>query len=135
MQLAESQVNSSSLAEVFSAAFMDVSDLDSDSFRVNGEKLTIVVELDHQRKYIKFCVLNRLQNINLDEASIILNKMNFEYIFAKFCAIEHAGCLYFTSHYFMSYKKGLMKYQLVDNFRNFEKVTLEAGITGLGQYF
>lgn len=134
MQLAESQVSPSSLAEVFSAAFMDVSDLDSDSFRVNGEKLTIMVELDQHRKYIRFCVLNRMQNINIDEASTILNKMNFEYVFAKFSAIEHAGFLYFTSHYFMSYKKGLIKYQLVDNVRNFEKVTIEAGIAGLGQY-
>ena len=135
MQLTENQVSASSLADVFSSAFMDVSGLGPADFSVDGENLTIGVEVDSERKFLKFNSINRMNNIDLEAAAIISNRMNFEYVFASFAAVEHEGNIYYTSAYYMSYKKGIIKHQLVDNFKNFEKITLDAGRSELGQYF
>ncbi|QOX80450.1 hypothetical protein FY034_16410 [Trichlorobacter lovleyi] len=135
MQLVESQVNASALVEIFGAAFMDVTDFDADSFRVKGEKVPVNVTVDSDRKLIKFHFFNRMKNINMATASQIANKMNEEYIFVSFSAVEYEGTIFFTSSYYMTFKKGLIKYQLVDNLKTFERITLEAAMAEFGDYF
>ena len=135
MQLAESQVNASALVEVFGSAFMDIDNFKGDSFKVSGEKIPISVQVDTDRKLIKFSFYNVLKNINIAQAAAIINKMNEDYIFVKFSAVEYEDSIFYSASYFMSYKKGLIKFQLVDNIKAFERITLEAGLEELGEYF
>lgn len=133
--LTENQVSASALAEIFGSAFMDVSDLDSKSFIVDGEKLTIRVSIVEQRHLIKFFIFNKMKNINMSKASLITNKMNEDYILNSFSAIEHEGQVIYSSSYYMSYRKGLIKFQLIDNIKNFERIALEAALEEFDGHF
>jgi hypothetical protein len=135
VQLTESQVSASALAEVFSSAFMDVYDLDADSFRVKGDRIGVYVEVDKDKKFIKYSFINKMNNINISAITQVMNKMNQEYYFLKFSLVPYDNNYFYTSHYYMSFKKGIINYQLVDNLKMFERVTYEAAMSELGDYF
>lgn len=124
MQLSESQVSASKLADIFSQAFIDTSDLDATEFKVQGENVRIGIEVDSDRKLIKMRIIQMLANLSLSKAANIMNVINSEKILAKFSAVEYEGNVFLDADYVISYEKGLIAYHLISNVKFFEKVVV-----------
>ena len=118
----EDQVNAEALADIFRAAFMDVSAVTGDSFTVKGIqfpfRLAITVEPGH--KLISFMDRNRLHRINFDQALHLCNEANLTLGPARFLVMQHQDALVAITHYQMTYERGLVPFHLVASFRTFE---------------
>lgn len=124
MQLSESQVSASKLADIFNQAFIDTSDLDSNEFKVKGETVPVGIEVDSDRKLIKMRIVEILAGLSLPEAASIMNEINSQRILAKFSAVEYEGHIFLDADYVMSYEKGLIAYHLISNVKFFEKIVV-----------
>lgn len=124
MQLNEAQINASKLADVFSGAFMEVTDLNGNSFEVKAERVPVKVTIDEDRKYINLEIIQRLKNITIEQAIMLANKINAEVIMARFYIVEVEGMLLLVADYLQNYERGLLAYHLVDNLKTFEKVVV-----------
>jgi len=131
-QLKDSEVTTAALIEVFESAFLKVDDKEAESFKVQCENLKATVLIDEQRKFLSFRIIYGLSgSINLSEALVRANKVNEEYIFIKFAAIEYEGEIYLESKYYLTYEDSLNAFQLVTLVKKFEKYTVDA----LREYF
>lgn len=125
MQLNEAQISASKLADVFSGAFMDVSELEENFFSVKAEALQVRVKVDSKRKYIILEIAQVLYNISLEEASKIANKINSERMLARIFFVEIEGALLMIADYYLSFDRGLIAYHLVNTVKFFEGVVLD----------
>ncbi len=131
-QLKDSEVSIAALIDVFESAFMKIEDKEAESFKVQCENLRATVLLDTERKFISFRIIYGLSgSINLSDALVRANKVNEEYIFIKFAAIEYEGDIYLESKYYMTFEDSLNAFQAVTLVKKFEKYTVDA----LREYF
>lgn len=135
MQLAEPEVNAPTLAGVFRDAFMDVSDVGTNSLHVKADKIKVAVTVMPELKCIRYSYHIKIDKFSVDKALQITNKLNEDYIFAQFAAVEESGALNLLTTQYMTYKQGLIKYHLIDSLATFEGIILEAGNEGFGVSF
>ena len=123
--LEENQVTVQKLIEIFESAFMDVSNIEINEgrFAVKGVEFPffLVVTVDVERKVIRFSDYNPLHRITTDEAAVLCNQANQKLALVRFYAFEHKGTVVAMCNYEMSYEKGLVPFQVVSNFRKFER--------------
>lgn len=134
MLITEDQVVPSELVKIFNSAFIDTSDIRQDKFTVQMDRIIVYVILEPEFKFIRYSFHSRLNNISLEDASTITNKMNNEFRMLMFCSVEIEGNVFILVSYTMSYKKGMIKYQLVDNIKLFEKIAVDAIVDRLNDY-
>ena len=120
----ENQITTLKLVEIFQSAFMDVSDITEDRFLVKGVQFpfTMHVNLASERKMISFTDYNPLHRISLSGAAELCNEANKRFTLARFYAYEIKTSLVATCQYEMSFEKGIIPYQLISNFRMFERI-------------
>ena len=123
-QLTENEVSIKSLVELYENAYMKVKDVKEESFRVEGDIFDIIIGIEKDRKFIKFGIVHLLNgNITLNEAAILANTANEQYVFTRLSAVEYEKSIFIESMYFMTYKEGLIAFQLIDNTKTFDKFT------------
>ena len=120
----EEQVNTARVAEIFEQAFMDVSERAEGRFSVKGVAFPfiLVVKIDDERKVIRFSDFNRLHRITRQEAALLCDEANNQYILARFYTFLHQDAIMVTAEYDMSYEKGVIPFQIISNFRLFERI-------------
>ena len=124
MFLQEDQVNVKSMAAIFEGAFMDITATEGNGFSVKGIEFPfpLNVRLEPELKAIRFADFNRLYKISEKEAALICNDANKSVILGRFYAMTYKDAIFVTCQYQMSYEKGLIPFQVMANFRLFEKV-------------
>ena len=122
--LDEQQVTTPKLIEIFQGAYMDVSDAEESRFSVKGIQFPFLlgVMLDKERKVVRFTDYNRLHRVTQQQAALLCNEANRSFMLARFYAFEHEGAIMAATQYDMSFEKGLIPYQVISNFRFFERV-------------
>ncbi len=124
MQLNEAQISASKLADVFSGAFMEVSELEENYFVVGTETVPVEVKVNSERKYIKLEIVQRMNNISIEKATKITNKINSERLLARFFCleIEDTDAVLMVADYHLSFDRGLIAYHLVNSVKFFERI-------------
>lgn len=131
MQLSESQVNASRLADIFANAFIEVSDLTENSFMVKPENAKILVEVDVDKKAIVISAFQTLKDISLQEAAMITSQLNTNYIMVRFYVMEVEGRILLGMDHRMTYERGLIAFHLVSNVKWFEKIAFQGIVDSL----
>ena len=129
MELLELDVDIEKVKAIFTSAFMDVSESDADSFLVKGLDcpFPIRVTLDTSgRGVLRFSDLSRLYNVSENDAAIICNNVCRELSLLRCYAFIIEGTLLVANEYEMSVEKGVIPFQVVSNFRVFEKALVAA---------
>lgn len=125
MQLSESQVSASKLADIFSNAFMEVSELTENEFKVKPENFVVDVRVESEKKNITVSKMFVLNNISLEQAALMANDVNGRVFMVRFIAGNIEEYVVLVVDYAMTYEKGLIAHQLVNNVRWFEKATFQ----------
>ena len=122
--LEENQVTVSKLVEMFEAAYMEVANVEATTFAVNGVEFPFLINIrvDAERKKIRFTDYSRLHRITLENAAILCNEATKGLAFARFYAVEIKEAIMATCQYEMSFEKGVIPFQIISNFRLFERV-------------
>lgn len=128
MQLSESQVTGSKLADLFNGAFMEVTHLDGSELKVRPERVQVNVRVVDDQKKIIFTLYQALKDISLTQAALIVNKLNNELSFVRMYVVDYNGEIIFVADYTMNYERGVLAYHIVDNIKWFEKITIHAVI-------
>ena len=126
MQLSESQVTGSKLADVFNGAFMEVTHLDGNELKIRPERIQINVRVIDAQKRIMFSLYQALKDISLNQAALIVNKLNNDLSLVRMYVVEYQGEIIFAADYAMNYERGILAYHIVDNIKWFEKIATHA---------
>jgi hypothetical protein len=124
MYLQENEVTIKKLVEIFTGAFMDVSDVEESRLNVKGVDFPfpLRVSLDTEQKAIRFADFNRLHRITEKNAALLCNDINKTIVLGRFYAMTVNDLVLSACEYEMTFKNGLMPYQVMANFRLFEKI-------------
>jgi len=124
MYLQENEVTTKKVVEIFTGAFMDVSDVEENRFTVKGIDFPfpLRISLDTERKAIRFADFIRLHRIAEREAAHICNEINKSIILARFYAMTTNDMVLSVCEYDMTFEKGVIPYHIMANFRLFEKI-------------
>lgn len=122
--LEENQVTAKKLIEMFEAAFMEVADIEEGRFSVRGVQFPFLIgiSVDAEKKRIRFTDYNPLHRITLENAAILCNEATKGLALARFYAFEYKQSLMAACQYDMSFEKGVIPFQVISNFRLFERV-------------
>lgn len=125
LTMQESDVSVSSVAKIFADAFMEVSDVENDGFRVKGIDLPFPfgVTIDTARKLVRFRDINRLYRMSEQEAALICNRVNNGIMLTRFYAAKVGEMVVYACELDTTYERGLEPFQLVSNFRAFDKIS------------
>lgn len=128
MYLQENEVTPKKISDIFSGAFMDVSDIQENTFLVKGtdSPYTIRISVDDERKIIRFVDFTGLHRISEQEAALICNEINKSITFTRFYATKVQELVIYACEYDMTYEKGVIPYHVMANFRLFEKIVSHA---------
>lgn len=122
--LEENQVTVKKLIEMFEAAFMEVADIEEGRFSVRGVQFPFLIgiSIDAEKKRIRFTDYNRLHRITLENAAILCNEATTGLTLARFYVFEYQEAVMAACQYDMSFEKGVIPFQVISNFRLFERV-------------
>lgn len=86
----------------------------------------VEVNVSNERKYIKLEIVQRLNNISIEKATEITNKINSERLLARFfCVeIEDRDAVLMVADYYLSFDRGLIAYHLVNALKFFERIVV-----------
>jgi len=125
MYMQEDQVTTQDIIKIFSGAFMDVTDIGENIFSVKGLTLTIPLRviLDKDHKSIRFADYSRLHRISEEDAAFICNEVNKTIRLGRtYATTLNDGAVLVACEYDMTYEKGLIPFQVMANFRLFDKI-------------
>ena len=122
--LEEEQVVVPKLVEIFESAFMEVGSGEEGHFSVKGILFPFFlgVMIDQERKVVRFTDYNRLHRVTQPQAALMCNEATRRFMLARYYAFDHEGAIMAAAQYEMSFEKGLIPFQLISNFRLFERV-------------
>lgn len=104
---------------------MDVADIEENRFLVKGLDFPFHLRVTHEaeRKSIRFADYNRLHRVSEQEAAVICNEVNKQIVFGHFYALTLSdGAITVACEYGMTYERGLIPFQVIHNFRLFDKL-------------
>lgn len=124
MCLREDEVTTERIIKIFTGAFMDISDVEEGRFSVKGTDSTFAIRItvDIERKAIRFADFTGLHRISEQEAALICNELNRTINLARFYATKTDDLVIYASEYDMTFEKGVIPYQIMSNFRWFDKI-------------
>lgn len=124
MYLQENEITTKKIVEIFTGAFMEVSDIEENRLTVKGVDFPfpLRISLDAERKAIRFADFNRLHRIAEREAALICNEINKSIILARFYAMTANDMVLSVCEYDMTFERGVIPYHVMANFRLFEKI-------------
>lgn len=124
MYLQENEITTKKIVEIFTGAFMEVSDVTESRITVKGIDFPfpLRVTLDAERKLIRFADFNRLHRITEREAALICNEINKSIVLARLYAMTANDMVLSVCECDMTFDRGLIPYHLMANFRLFEKI-------------
>lgn len=125
MYLQENEITTKKISEIFSGAFLEVTEIKDNGFSVTGPDSVITTRIlnNPERKEIYFSHHNGMERITEQEAALICNKINGAITLVRFYASTWGnGQIVVSSEYQMTYEKGLIPFQVMANLRLFEKV-------------
>ena len=124
MYLQESEISTDKISEVFSNAFMDVSDIEEGKFNVKGMDFPfpLRVVVNTEGKAITFTDINQLHRISELDAALICNELNKTYSFCRFYAATSNNLILSICEFDMTFEKGVIPFHIIKNFRWFEKI-------------
>lgn len=135
--LNENEVTVKSLVDLFESAFIKVTEVNEQSFKVKAKSYTTTISVEFERKLIRLHIwfpAIALSKLSLAEAALIANSVNDKYILLYFSASESGENLFIDSHYYMSFEEGLICYQLIDITKKFEEWTLTRFFDNFDKY-
>ncbi len=118
--LAESEITTSNLDELFREAFFKTSlDKDGDLI-VQSDGPRVIVTVDQQKKLVKFMAVYGLrEEAALEPKLALVNRMNDEIIYVRF-SVPRDDIL--VADYFLLFQEGIPAFQLVSSLRLFARV-------------
>ena len=121
----EEEVTSESISDLFKSAFLKVSEInENNEFSVDFDTISINVEIDDERKWIRFWFFNKIDEKSYEEAVITANHVNKEKALVRFWVDKGEDFVYLVSDYTMSYEMGIIPFQVVNMAKFFEKVSV-----------
>lgn len=119
--LAEDEVTTSNLAQMFKRAFLKT-DLDKDGdLRVHTDGPRVVVTVDQDKKLLKFmAVYGVKESARLELKHAFANKMNDEIIFVRF-SVPRTRPDMLVADYFLPFEEGIPTFQIVSALRLFAR--------------
>jgi len=79
---------------------------------------------EREKKMLKYASwFGFKEGISVDKKLALLNQLNYGVILSRFSMPEEKVLL---SEYFLSYEEGIQLYQVINSFRLFERVTIDA---------
>lgn len=137
MYLQESEITTKKIKDIFSGAFLDVEEINEDGFSIKGPDSVISTRIFNQleRKIIHFRHTIEIYRISEQGAAIICNEINTTSNMVKLSAFTYdSGEITITSTYQMTYEKGLIPFQVMSNYRFFEKIVPHVLRTHFSEY-
>jgi len=125
MYLEESEITTKSIENIFSGAFLNIVKINDDGFSVTGPDSIISTSVFNQaeRKVIHFRHTIQIQHISEQEAALICNEVNASVSMVKVNTLTYdSGEIAILSSYQMTYEKGVIRHQVMSNYRWFEKI-------------
>lgn len=125
MYLQEDQVTTEAIVKIFSGAFMEITDVRENNFSVKGLALEfpLRVVLVKEHKIIRFADYNLLHRISEKEAASICNTVHKNMRLSRnYVSTLSDGGLVVACECDMTYEKGLIPFQVMANFRFFDKM-------------
>ena len=121
----EKEVTSESISNLFKSAFLKVSEINEDNeFTVDFDTIAINVEIDDERKWIRFWFFNRIDEKPYEEAVTIANHVNEQKALVRFSVNKGEDFIFLIADYAISYEMGVIPFQVVNMAKFFEKVTV-----------
>ncbi len=120
--LAEDEVTTSNLAQIFKRAFFKPS-LDKDGdLTVHTDGPRVIVTVDQDKKLLKFMTIYGVkESARMELKHAFVNKMNDDIIFARF-SIPKARPDVLIADYFLPFEEGIPAFQIVYALRLFARV-------------
>ena len=120
----EEDVTSESISNIFKSAFLRVSEVnDTNQFKVEFERIDVLVDIDAQNKFIKFLFVNKVYKKTHKEVVARANLANIRSLFVKFYIDTEEDISYLVAEYKMSYEMGVIPFQVVNMAKSFENIT------------
>ena len=124
--LEENEVTAESISDLFKSAFIKVSEIDEDKeFRIIFDDLGIVVSIDEENSRIRFFTFSSINDKSYEESILTINHITNATVMARFyIAISHEDTIFIVADYIMSYKMGVIPFQVVNMAKLFEQVAV-----------
>ena len=123
----EEDVTSESISDLFKSAFLRVSEVnDANQFKVEFERIDVLVDIDVQNKFIKFWFIGKVYKHTYKEVVVRTNLANIRSLFVKFYIDTEEDNNYLIAEYKMSYEMGVIPFQVVNMAKSFENITANA---------
>lgn len=124
MQLNEFEVTLLKLKEIFTNAFMTISDVDETTVMVTPDEVPLELSVDLERKYIGFAVYQPLENCSMSQAIQKANGANADKFFPRFYIVEVDDSPMMVADYCLPFERGLNVFHLINSIKFFEKVVV-----------
>ena len=134
MYIVETEITSTRIAEIFSSAFFDVSDITDVGFSVRGSAFLISVHVDVPRKTIAFSDISQLHHISTAEALIICNDLNRKTNLFRAWLLTVPDKVVIALDYQMTFEREVSPFHVVSVFRRFDRLATQAVHTVLQSY-
>lgn len=124
--LAEQEVTTSNLAQLFKRAFFKTSVNEDDSLIVDADGVRVLVRPDHDRKIIQFMSFYGVkESARLDLMHAFTNRLNETVILVRFYVLKiHPDAL--VADYYLGFEEGIPAYQIVAALRLFARIVPDA---------
>lgn len=123
----EENVTGEFIAEIFKSAFFKVTEFsDTNRFRVEFERIDVLIDIDDQNKFIQFWFINPVYKHTYKEVVARANLANIRSLFVKFYIDTEEDNNYLVAEYKMSYEMGILPFQIINMAKSFANIVANA---------